>query len=84
MGLFGILSGYLVPLELFPPWVQAVARVLPFRSMLGFPVELIVGLLPRQQALLELAVQWGWIAVLLLGARAAWRSGLRHFAAFGG
>jgi ABC-2 type transport system permease protein len=84
MGLFGIFSGYLVPLELFPPWVQALARVLPFRSMLGFPVELITGLLPRQQALLELAVQWGWIAALLVGVRLAWRSGLRHFAAFGG
>jgi ABC-2 type transport system permease protein len=84
MGLFGIFSGYLVPLELFPPWVQGLARVLPFRSMLGFPVELITGLLPRHQALLELAVQWGWIAALLVGVRLAWRSGLRHFAAFGG
>jgi ABC-2 type transport system permease protein len=84
MGLFGILSGYLVPLELFPPWVQALARALPFRSMLGFPVELIIGLLPRQQALTELLVQWGWIAVLLVAVRAAWRAGLRHFAAFGG
>jgi ABC-2 type transport system permease protein len=52
--------------------------------MLGFPVELITGLLTRQQALLELAIQWGWIALLLAGVRAAWRSGLRHFAAFGG
>jgi ABC-2 type transport system permease protein len=84
MGLFGILSGYLVPLELFPAWVQALARALPFRSMLGFPVELVIGLLPRQQALTELLVQWGWIAVLLVAVRAAWRAGLRHFAAFGG
>jgi len=84
MGLFGILSGYLVPLELFPPWVQGLARVLPFRSMLGFPVELVIGLLSRQQALGELAVQWGWIAVLLVGVRFAWRAGLRHFEAFGG
>jgi viologen exporter family transport system permease protein len=84
MGLFGILSGYLVPLELFPPWVQGLARALPFRSMLGFPVELVIGLLPREQALAELAIQWGWIALLLVLVRAAWRSGLRHFAAFGG
>ena len=84
MGLFGILSGYLVPLELFPPWVQGLARALPFRSMLGFPVELVIGLLPREQALAELLVQWGWIALLLVAVRAAWRSGLRHFAAFGG
>jgi ABC-2 type transport system permease protein len=84
MGLYGLLSGYLIPLELFPAWVVALARVLPFRSMLGFPVEMITGLLTRQQALVELAIQWGWIAALFLGARAAWRAGLRHFAAFGG
>jgi len=84
MGLFGVFSGYLVPLELFPGWVRTLAWALPFRSMLGFPVELVTGLLPREQVLLELAVQWGWIALLLLAASLAWRSGLRHFAAFGG
>lgn len=84
MGLFGVLSGYLVPLELFPPWVQGLARVLPFRSMLGFPVELVIGHLSRAQALLELGVQWGWIAALLVLVRFAWRAGLRHYAAFGG
>jgi ABC-2 type transport system permease protein len=84
MGLYALLSGYLVPLELFPPWVAALARWLPFRSMLGFPVELVTGLLTRQQALLELGIQWGWIAGLLLLVRTSWRSGLRRFAAFGG
>lgn len=84
MGFFGIFSGYLVPLELFPAWVRGLGRVLPFRSMLGFPVELVTGMLPREQALVELAIQWGWIAALLVGVRLAWRAGLRHFAAFGG
>ena len=84
MALFGVLSGYLVPLELFPPWVRAVADALPFRSMLGFPVEMIIGLLTREQALHGLLVQWGWIAFLLVAVRLAWRAGVRHFAAFGG
>jgi ABC-2 type transport system permease protein len=84
LGLYGVLSGYLVPLELFPGWVEGLARVLPFRSMLGFPVELVIGMLPRERALLELAVQWGWIAGLLLAVRWAWRAGLTRFEAFGG
>jgi ABC-2 type transport system permease protein len=84
LGLYGVLSGYLVPLELFPGWVEGLARVLPFRSMLGFPVELIIGMLPRERALLELLVQWAWIAGLLLLVRGAWRAGLRRFEAFGG
>jgi ABC-2 type transport system permease protein len=84
LGLFGVFSGYLVPLELFPRWLAAAARFLPFRYMLAFPVEMIVGMTPRAEALLELAVQWGFVALLALAARAAWRVGLRRFAAYGG
>jgi ABC-2 type transport system permease protein len=41
-------------------------------------------MLTRQQALAELAIQWGWIGGLLLAVKYAWRAGLRRFAAFGG
>jgi ABC-2 type transport system permease protein len=84
LGLFGVFSGYLVPLELFPGWLSGAARFLPFRYMLAFPVEMIVGKTGRGGALLELAVQWGFVALLGLAARGAWRLGLRRFAAFGG
>ena len=84
MGLFGVFSGYLVPLELFPPWVAALARWLPFRYMLAFPVEMLVGLLPRERALAEFAVQWLFVAALGAAAAGAWRRGLARFAAFGG
>ncbi|HZZ84035.1 MAG TPA: ABC-2 family transporter protein [Anaeromyxobacteraceae bacterium] len=84
LGLFGVFSGYLVPLELFPRWVGAAARVLPFRYMLGFPVELLVGLEGRARALGDLAVQWTWIVVLFGLALGAWRAGVRRFAAYGG
>ncbi|HEX7489472.1 MAG TPA: ABC-2 family transporter protein [Anaeromyxobacteraceae bacterium] len=84
MGLFGVFSGYLVPLELFPGWVTQLARALPFRYMLAFPVEMIIGLESRSRALAELSVQWLFVGLLLLGALGAWRLGLRRFAAFGG
>jgi ABC-2 type transport system permease protein len=84
LGLFGVFSGYLIPLELLPGWVQALARVLPFRYMLAFPAELLTGMLPRPAALRDLAIQWLFVGVLLGGARLAWRLGLRRFAAFGG
>lgn len=83
-GLFTVLSGYLLPLELFPPWLGAVARWLPFRYMLAFPVETILGLASRREALLELGVQWTFVACLALAAWAAWRAGLRRYSAFGG
>lgn len=84
MILFGVLSGYLVPLDLFPAWVTAAARFLPFRYMLAFPVEMAIGMLSREQALLDLGRQWGFVGLLGVLAAAAWRLGVRRFAAFGG
>jgi ABC-2 type transport system permease protein len=84
LGLYALLSGYLIPLELFPGWLHAIVRWLPFRYMLSFPVELAIGMTPRPQALADLAVQWTLVAALALLARGAWRAGLRRFSAFGG
>jgi viologen exporter family transport system permease protein len=84
LGLYGVFSGYLIPLELFPRWLEVTAKLLPFRFMLSFPVEMIIGLTPRPAALRELALQWTYVAVLALAARITWRVGLRRFAAFGG
>ena len=84
LGLFGVLSGYLVPLSLYPPWVEALSRWLPFRYMLAFPVELVTGRLARAEALAQLGVQWGFVAALLGVAAGMWRLGTRRFSAFGG
>jgi ABC-2 type transport system permease protein len=80
---FAVLSGYLVPHALFPPWVQRIAEWLPFRYQLGFPVEMMIGMADRAAALRGLAVQWGLAALLALVAAAVWRAGLRRFEAYG-
>jgi len=84
LGLYGVFSGYLVPLELFPRWVSTLARALPFRYMLGFPVELLLGMTSRAEAAGELAIQWAFVAVLLVAAAGVWRRGVRRYAAYGG
>ena len=81
---FMVLSGYLVPLELFPASVRAVADVLPFRYVLAFPVEVATGALSGPAMLRSLAIQWCFVAVAATGALLIFRSGVRRFAAFGG
>jgi ABC-2 type transport system permease protein len=61
-----------------------MAAVLPFRYMLGFPVEVLIGLLDPRAALAQLAVQWGYVLVVFSCAMLVWRTGLRRFNAFGG
>ncbi|HSY21390.1 MAG TPA: ABC-2 family transporter protein [Polyangiaceae bacterium] len=82
--LFFVFSGYLIPIDLFPARMRALANVLPFRYQIGFPVELMTGAHPLAGALHLLARQWMWNAFALVVAVLMWRSGLKRFAAYGG
>jgi ABC-2 type transport system permease protein len=84
LALFFVFSGYLVPLELFPPWLRTLANWLPFRYQIGLPVELMTSALSREQAARLLVQQWLWIGALALLTTLLWKRGLRKFAAYGG
>jgi ABC-2 type transport system permease protein len=77
------MSGQVAPLELFPPVVRAVASVLPFRWMVAFPVELALGRVSVEDALIGFGAQIGWIVAALVVLRFAWRAGVRRYAAVG-
>ena len=81
---FFVLSGYLVPVDLFPPGLRAIVNWLPFRYQIGFPVELMTGALSRTEALRLLACQWMWVAAGFFATRELWRRGVRRYAAYGG
>jgi ABC-2 type transport system permease protein len=84
MTLFFVFSGYVAPLELYPPLFRAIADVLPFRYQLGLPVELLTAGHDVPHALALLVRQWAWVAALLTGTLWLWRGGVRRFAAYGG
>lgn len=83
MGVFAVLSGYLLPLSLLPEWAAGVAEHAPFRFMLSYPVELVLGRHDIGGALWLLAEQWAYVigsaAVTLL----IWQRGVRRYEAFG-
>jgi ABC-2 type transport system permease protein len=77
------LSGQVAPLELFPPIVQVIAGVLPFRWMVAFPVETLLGRLSPTETLVGLGAQLVWIGLALALLRVGWRAGVRRYAAVG-
>lgn len=77
------LSGQIAPLSLFPAPLQIVADILPFRWMLGFPIELLLGRLSPLQALAGLAAQAAWLVASLVLIRFVWRAGVRAYSAVG-
>jgi ABC-2 type transport system permease protein len=84
LAVHAIFSGYLIPLEMLPSWIGRAAAVLPFRYMLGFSVEILIGHLGTRAALGQLAAQWGYVLLLFSLAMLVWRAGLKRYAAFGG
>ncbi|HEX9076960.1 MAG TPA: ABC-2 family transporter protein [Anaerolineae bacterium] len=77
------LSGQLAPLTLFPYPIQILAAVLPFRWLIGFPVELLLGRLSPFDALVGLGAQAVWLVISLLLVRIVWQAGLRIYSAVG-
>ena len=82
-GLFFVFSGYFVPIALFPAWLREAAEVLPFRSMLGLPVEILIGRLDRTATLHGLAIEWTWVAAGWVLSIAVFNAGARRYSAYG-
>jgi ABC-2 type transport system permease protein len=83
-GIYVVFSGYIIPIDLFPPWASTIVEKLPWAHILSTPVRAALGLDTLQQTLTHLAIQWGYIAVFALIAHILWRKGIERYEAFGG
>ena len=84
LALWMIFSGYLFPLDLFPPWARHLLDWLPFRLMMDLPVRCLTGMITPREALQGLGLQILWIGGLLVAAQGMWKMGMRRFSAVGG
>ena len=78
-----LVGGTLVPLDLLPAPLRAVADVLPFKYVYYFPLSVALGRVDGVEILGGLAIQAGWAAAMLLLARQLWSAGLRRYEAVG-
>jgi ABC-2 type transport system permease protein len=79
-----LLGGIVAPTALLPGLLRPVAESLPFRYMVGFPVEVLLGKLNPAQLGMGFAVQLGWLLALLAIHRLVWRRGIKRYTAIGG
>lgn len=79
-----LLGGQVAPYALLPGAMQSLAAILPFRWMIGFPVEVLSGHLTTGEIVSGLAMQIVWLLVTLVLYRVIWRQGLRRYVAVGG
>jgi ABC-2 type transport system permease protein len=77
-------SGFLVPLEFFPPWAREAAAALPFAGMVATPVGVLLGRLQGPALALALGRQALWAGALVLAARLLLRAATRKLTVQGG
>ena len=59
------LSGMIVPLPLFPSWMQPFLNWQPFRGILDIPCRIYTGVIPGDQILYYLGFQAAWVMVFI-------------------
>lgn len=64
-----LLSGFYVPVHIFPDWLQRIAHASPFPSMFQSPIDVLSGRVLGPEALPVIGVQLAWLAGLVLLTR---------------
>ena len=83
-GAGAFLSGWIAPLEVLPDALRSVATVLPFRSTVGFPLELLLGRLDSAEIVIGFAVIVGWLGCFGAVFGLGWGAAVRRYQAVGG
>ena len=71
----GLLSGFYLPVHVFPGWLQAVAFASPFPAMFQAPIDVMSGRVIGPAAWQVIAGQTGWVIGLIVLTRVVlWRA----------
>lgn len=79
-----LFSGMIVPLPLFPDWLQPVLDWQPFRGLADVPYRIYSGNIPPSDVVPELVFTAVWIVVLVVLGRLILRRGVRRMVVQGG
>lgn len=79
-----LLAGQVAPIALLPGVLQTAAKILPFRYMVAFPVEVLAGQLSRADMIAGFSAQVIWLCGAVSMYLLLWRLGLRRYTAIGG
>ncbi len=82
--LIELLSGLLIPLSFFPRPFQVLSSWLPFEHIAYTPLQIYLGRLSLAASLRRLALEYVWVAVLLLLGHLWWTRATRKITIHGG
>jgi ABC-2 type transport system permease protein len=78
-----LLGGLLLPLSLFPGWMEPALAALPFRYMFAFPVDVLLGRVSVGEYAAGLGIAAAWCGVFAATSAAVWRRGTLQYTGVG-
>lgn len=81
--LYNLFGGQIIPLAFFPGWSQLLVKLLPFRFMYSFPIEIYLGKLIGWELIWSFTAGIFWIVSLHKLYKFLWLRGLKKYTAFG-
>ena len=79
-----VLSGMVVPLPLFPDWMQPFLSWQPFRGLCDVPYRIYSGNIPISEAANEIVFTLAWTVVIVWFGRYLLSRGVRRLVVQGG
>ncbi|MCL5003887.1 MAG: ABC-2 family transporter protein [Patescibacteria group bacterium] len=81
--LSGIFSGSIIPFSVLPPQLLALARVLPFRFFVSFPLEIALGQVEGISLFYGFVAGFAWILFFAIVFKPFFRRGIKKYEAVG-
>ncbi len=78
-----ILGGQFIPISFIPPAFQTLVKLLPFRYMFSFPLEIYFGKLSGMEIVQGGIIGIVWVGILTQLYQLMWSRGRRAYTAFG-
>ena len=79
-----LLSGLVLPLPLFPDWLQPILSAQPFRGVIDIPCRIYTGVIPIEQVPFAYLFQLAWIFVIVFAGRWLMAKAVRRIEIQGG
>lgn len=79
-----LLAGQVAPTMLLPGILGTASALLPFRYMLGFPVEILTGMLSAGEIVRGFIIQAAWLAIIVVLQKVVYNRGIKRYTAIGG
>lgn len=78
------LSGAIIPLWFFPPFLFDLSGWLPFQAIYHTPLSILIGKIDGEMIGQALGIQVAWMAAFAVGSWLVWRAGVRRVVIHGG